>query len=137
MAALSSITAVRPTESTTVSGPVLYGATISAGQTVYLDSSDNKYKLADANLSAAAATIRGVAITPGVDGGYGYVAINGNIILVGTTMAVGETYYVGQTAGSIVPDADLTTNDYVSRVGTASSTTQIALSISATGIQHA
>lgn len=137
MAALTGITAVRPTSSTTLSGPVLYGATISAGQSVYLDASDNKYKLADANASSTTADVKGVAVTPGVDGGYGYVAIGGAIVLVGTTMAVGETYYVGQTAGTIVPDADLTTNDYVSRIGTASSTTQITLYIRATGIQHA
>lgn len=137
MAALGSITAVRPT-STTKTALVIYGATIAAGQTVYLDSADNKYKLADANgASAAIAAIKGVAITPGVDGGYGLIATSGSIVLVGTTAAVGTTYFVGQTAGSIVPHADLTTSDYTSRVGTAETTTQILLAIEATGIVHA
>jgi hypothetical protein len=136
MAALGSITAVRPTSNTTVS-LVQYGATISAGQSVYLDAADSKYKLADSNASAATAAVKGVAVTPGVDGGYGYVATAGSIILVGTTMAVGETYHVGSTAGAIVPDADLTTGDYVSRIGTGASTTQLDLSIKATGITHA
>lgn len=136
MAALGSITAVRPT-SNTVSSLVQYGATISAGQPVYLDAADSKYKLTDSNASAATAAVKGIAMTPGVDAGYGYVATGGSIILVGTTMAVGESYYVGATAGTIVPDADLTTGDYVSRIGTGASATQLDLSIKATGITHA
>lgn len=136
MTALGSITAVRPTANTKTR-LVPYGATIAAGNTVYLDTGDNLYKLADSNASATTATLKGVAVTPGVNGGYGYIATEGGIILVGTTAAVGETYYVGATAGTIVPDADLTTADYISRVGTASSTTQIELSIVNTGIVHA
>jgi hypothetical protein len=136
MPALGSITAVRPTSNTVIS-LVQYGATIAAGQSVYLDASDSKYKLADSNASAATAAVKGVAVTPGIDGGYGYVATGGNIILVGTTMAVGETYHVGATAGTIVPDADLTTGDYVSRIGTGASATQLDLSIKATGVVHA
>ena len=137
MPALTGITAVRPTSNTVVAGPVLYGATIAAGQSVYLDSSDKKYKLADCNASVTTAAVRGIAVTPGVDGGYGLVAIGGSVVLVGTTMAVGETYHVGATAGTIVPDADLTTGDYVSRIGTGASTTQLDISIKATGIVHA
>lgn len=137
MAALTGITAVRPTAST-VMELVVYGATISSGQSVYKDASDsNKVKLADCNASSATATIRGIAITPGVADGYGYIATGGSIILVGTTMAVGETYYVGQTAGTLVPDVDLTTNDHVARCGAGASTTQMDLAIKATGIQHA
>lgn len=137
MAALGSITAVRPTSNTS-SQLVQYGATIAAGQVVYADSADsNKMKLADNNASAATATVYGIAITPGVSGGYGYVATGGGIILVGTTAAVGETYYAGATAGEIIPDADLATGNTVSRLGTASTTTQINLRIENTGIVHA
>jgi hypothetical protein len=136
MAALSGITGVRLTANTKFFNG-LYGATIAAGQPVYLDSVDSKYKLADANSSAATATIRGIAVTAGVDGERGIIAIGGNIILVGTTMSVGETYYVGATAGAINPDADLTTGWYVSRIGTAASTTQLQLALRTTGIVHA
>lgn len=135
MAALTGITAVRPTSSTK-SSLVAYGATISAGQPVYLDTTDNEYKLADNNASVITQAAKGIAMTPGVDGGYGYIATDGSIILVGTTMSVGETYFVGATAGEIIPDADLATGNYVSRLGTAASTTQLDLSIKATGITH-
>lgn len=135
MAALSGITAVRPTANT-VSSKVLYGATVAAGNPLYFDSTDNEHKLADNNASATTAAAKGIAITPGVDAGYGYMATAGSIILVGTTMAVGETYYVGATAGEIVPDSDLSTGMNVTRLGTAETTTQLKLDISATGITH-
>lgn len=136
MAALSGITAVRPTANTTLATnrPVLYGSTISDGQVAYFDVADSKYKLSDSNLSAAIAASVGVFVTPGIDTGYGYVATGGSIILVGTTMVVGTVYCVGATAGSIVPISDLTTGDYVTILGTASTATQLDLAIKASGV---
>lgn len=136
MADLATITAVRPTSDTVIE-LVVYGATISAGQCVYFDTSDSEYKLADSDNTSTTASVKGVAITPGVDGGYGYIAKKGSIVLVGTTAAVGETYYVSNTPGGIAPDADIGTGDFISRIGTASSATQLALDLSATGITHA
>lgn len=134
MAALSGITAVRATSDTKVGNPVLCGASVSAGQPVYKDAADSKHKLADANLSAAAADVKGIAVTPGVDAGYLFIAVSGSIILVGTTMVVGATYYLSPTAGSIIPEADLATGDRVVRLGTASTTTQLDLDIKNLGI---
>jgi hypothetical protein len=54
--------------------------------------------------------------------------------LVGTTLVVGTTYCVGSTAGAIVPISDLTTGDYVTILGTASTTTQLDLAIKASGV---
>lgn len=133
---LSGITAVRPTANTDFTR-VSYGATVAAGNPLYVDSADNLSKLADSNASAATAAAKYIAITPGVSGGFGLVAKGGSIILVGTTMVVGETYYVSQTAGSIIATNELATGDYVTRLGTASSATQLDLAIQATGIQRA
>jgi hypothetical protein len=133
MAALASITAVRPTANT-VSKLGVYGETIAAGQSVYLDGADSKYKLADSNATVATAAGRGIAMTPGVLNGYGYIATGGSIILVGTTMVVGTEYYVGATAGSIVPYGDLTTGDYVTHLGTGNTSTQMDMLVSASGI---
>jgi hypothetical protein len=135
MAALSGITAVRPT-STTQFERVIYGATVAAGNPLYLDTADGEHKLGDSNASVTTAKVRAVAITPGIDAGYGLVATSGSIILVGTTMVVGTNYYVGATAGEIIPEGDLATNDFVTRLGTASTATQLDLSIVATGIQR-
>jgi hypothetical protein len=132
MANLSSITAVRPTAYTQLR-IVPYGATISAGQPIV--KSGTTYVLADANASSALAAAEGIAMTPGVNGGYGIMAFGGPIILVGTTMTKGETYLVSATAGAIMPNSDRTAGDYVTRLGTASSTTQLDLSILATAVQ--
>jgi hypothetical protein len=132
MADLSGITAVRPTETTQLR-IVRYGATIAAGQPIV--ASSGKYVLADANASAALAAAEGIAMTPGIDNGFGVMAFGGPIILVGTTMVVGETYLVSPTAGGIMPNADRATGDFVTRLGTASSATQLNLSIQATGVQ--
>ena len=137
MAAITGITAVRPTANTLVRR-VLYGATLAAGQPVYLDAADNEHKLADANDTLAKAAIVGVTITPGVDGGYGYIAVGGSIVLVGATGGVvGQPYVVSATAGSITEHNDLTTGQYVSKVGTLASSTEMVLNIEATGIAHA
>lgn len=133
---LAGITAVRPTSNTDVINRV-YGATVSPGQPLYQDSADDEFKLADANASSATANAKGIAITPGVDTGYGLIAKGGSIILVGTTMVVGEQYYVGPTAGSIIASSELTTGDYVTLLGVAATTTQLNLTIKATGIQRA
>lgn len=131
MADLSGITAVSPTANTQVR-ILQYGGTVSVGQPVSLSSS--KYVAADANASALLATATGIAMTPGVTDGYGLVAVGGSIILVGTTMTVGETYLVSDTAGGIMPNADRSTGDYVTRLGTASTATQLDLAIQSTGI---
>nr|DAK61523.1 MAG TPA: hypothetical protein [Caudoviricetes sp.] len=132
MANLSGITAVRPTANTQIR-LVRYGTTISVGQPVV--ESSGKYVLADANASATLAAAGGVAITPGILDGYGVIAISGPVILVGTTMTVGETYIVSPTAGGIMPNSDRLQGDFVTRLGTASTTTQLDLAIVATGVQ--
>jgi len=137
MAALSGITAVRPTSNTVVGEPVLYGATIAAGVPVYLDTTDSEHKAADNNASTATPKVAGITVTPGVDAGHGYIARQGSIILVGTTMAVGTTYYLGATAGEIVLESDLATGNSVTKLGTAATATQLDLDIRATGILHA
>ena len=136
MAAITLPTAIRPTANTTASR-VLYGATIAVGNPLYLDAADSKYKLADANNTSAIATIRGIAITPGIADGYGYMATAGSIIMVGSTLAVGASYVVGQTAGSVVPESDLIAADYVAKIGTAATSTQMDLVITATNIVKA
>lgn len=133
MAALTSITAVRPTLNS-IERKYPYGATIGVGQTVYIDSS-GLAQLADANASATTAATKGIAITPGVNGSYGYVALIGSIELVGTTMVVGATHWQSPTAGGI--DTATTVGDYVTILGTAGTATQLDLAIKVTGTLHA
>jgi hypothetical protein len=135
MAAITLPSAIRAT-STTKTRVVQYGATVSLGNPLYLDTTDNKSKLADANASATTANAYCIALTPGIDGSYGLVAIGGSVELIGSTLAVG-VYVLGSTAGSIVPEADLTTGDYLTQIGLATSTTSLLLDFQVTGVTHA
>jgi hypothetical protein len=132
MADLSGITAVRPTANT-ITRTVQYGATIAIGQAVVR--SGTKYLLADAKASAALAAGDGIAITPGVDNGYGIIAESGSLLLIGTTMTVGESYLVSPTPGGIMPNPDRASGAFVTILGTAATATQLNLAIQATGIQ--
>ena len=135
MAALTGITAVRLTADTKSTPPVRYGATLGIAIPVYLDVSDLTHKAADNDASVSTDAVVGLTITPGVNGGY--LATGGSIILVGATMAVGVTYYLGSTPGEIVPESDVSTGDAVTRIGTASTTTQLDLDIKVTNIPKA
>lgn len=136
MADVSGITAVRVT-SDTVTSKVTYGATIAAGNTVYLDTTDNEYKLGDANDTATTATVTGIAITPGVDNGYGLIATGGSIYLVGATLAVGQAYVASANAGNIAPESDITSGQYLTHLGYATDANTLQLAIKATGATHA
>ena len=134
MADLTGITAVQPASDSTVQ-KVDYGGTIGVGAPVYLNTATSKYE-ACVNSTAPPAAAVGIAVTAGVDTDSGVIITEGGVVLVGTTMTIGEPYVVSDTAGNIAPEPDLTTGDFVTRLGTASSATKLELSIKATGIPH-
>jgi hypothetical protein len=102
------------------------GATITQGKAVYLDTTDNKYKLADANASAATAAAAGIALTSGADGQPIDVQYGGRITIGGTAVA-GTTYIVSGTAGGVAPDADGASGWYKTVLGVGISATQIEM----------
>lgn len=105
-----------PANVTWVSGtrPVVgkAGATIAAGQAVYLNTSTNEYELTDADTDAAS-NFAGISITGGVDGRDMLIAPPGAVINWGATLTAGTIYTLSTTAGGICPDEDLATGDYV------------------------
>jgi hypothetical protein len=135
MAALTGITAVRPTALTRETKGQ-YGETVGIGKSLYYNVSTRLWMLADANLSETAADVRGVSITPGVSGGWGYIAVGGKILIIGPTLAVGMTYFCGATAGDIAPAGDLTTGWRVSRIGLARTTSELELDLKSSGVLH-
>lgn len=84
------------------------GATITAGQSIYLDSTTSTLKLADADSSAATASAVGIAL-------HGSLAnqplsyVTGGFFTPGSTLVKGQVYAVSATAGGICPISDLTT----------------------------
>lgn len=120
----------------TVITKVQYGENITQGQPLYKKSSDGKYYKADANVSAEAASASGIAMTPGATDGYGVMASSG-LVDLGATLTLGETYYVSDTAGAIMPAADVSTGEYVTQLGIATTTALLQLTILASGVQRA
>lgn len=105
------------------------GATITAGQVVYLDSSDGRYKLADTDSATAAVRVpRGIALHGSSNGQPLQILTRGSITIGGTTV-VGVPYYLSGTAGGICPYADVAAGDYPALLGIGTSVTQIKIGI--------
>jgi hypothetical protein len=114
----------------------LAGETITAGQALYLDAATGKLKKADADLSAAAATLVGIAlVNVALDQPCPYISL-GDVVL-GATLVAGTHYFASPTAGGICPHADLSTAEYVSKLGYAKSTSLFAVEIKNTGVLFA
>jgi hypothetical protein len=110
------------------------GATITAGQAVYLDTDDGKFKLADADSATSAARVPiGIALNGAADGQPLTVLTRGKVT-IGATLTAGTAYYLSDTAGGICPVGDLTTGDYPVFIGIATSTSVIDVNITASGV---
>jgi hypothetical protein len=109
------------------------GATITAGQVVYLDSADNRYKLADCdNATAAIRAAVGIAVNGAASGQPIAIQIGGELAL-GTVLTAGVAYYLSPTAGGIAPIADILSGDHTVLVGLAKSTSILTVSVKASG----
>ena len=116
---------------------VTFGATITAGQVLYLDGSDNKAKLADAD-AAGKKTVYGIALDSGSDGDTGDVALSGSVINLAVTVGVGTPYFLSSNAGGICPLADVGTGEDVDFLGVGKTAGgQLAVHIFNSGIAHA
>ena len=99
-----SITAASVLKSSTGSVSVgVAGASITAGQSVYIDTSDsNKIKLADANGTAPANTFAGIALNAASSGQpVSYCTNDSSGFTIGATVLAGDTIWLSPTAGGI------------------------------------
>lgn len=123
---------VRGTDSTISTG--IAGATITAGQAVYLDTANNRYKLADNNgASALVRTPVGIALH-GASAGQPLTILTGGDVTIGATLTAGVAYYLSDTPGGICPVADLLTGEYPTLIGIAKSTTVLDVNIQPSGV---
>lgn len=105
------------------------GATITAGQVVYLDSATATYKLADTDSATAAVRVPvGIALHAALTG-QPLQILTGGLITIGATTVVGVPYYLSGTAGGICPYADVAAGDYPVFLGIGTSVTQIKVVI--------
>jgi len=109
------------------------GASITAGQALYYDSTSGTYKLADSDASAATADAVGIALHAAASGQPIQFAKSGSIT-IGATLTAGTAYYLSNTAGGICPVADVGSGEKVVLLGLASSTTVLELDIQKPGV---
>ncbi len=98
------------------------GASITAGQVLYLDSSTTTLKLAQADGTAAEADAVGIALNAAGTGQPVVYAKQGSVINIGATTAKTTTYVVSATAGGVAPQADLVSTNKIVRLGYATAT---------------
>lgn len=110
------------------------GATITAGQLIYKDPADNKYKLVDCDSATAAArNPYGVALNGASNGQPLSVQRSGDINL-GATLTAGTTYYAAPTAGDIGPLGDVASGDDPIIIGIAKSSSILQMRILDPGV---
>lgn len=101
---------------------VNWGETVTQGQMVYLNTSDQKYWLGKGN-AAGTAKVTGVALTAGAANQPGVIGLPGknSVLTLGANLATNAGDYVLaiNTAGAIQPFADLTSGAHIVYVGPA------------------
>ncbi len=112
------------------------GSTITAGQTLYVDTADsNTLKPADCDSATVAVrTCAGIALHAAL-AGQPIRYQTGGPITVGATaaMTVGSVYVLSDTPGGIMPASDLEIGDYTSVLGVATAAGVLLLKISNSG----
>ncbi len=105
------------------------GAAIAAGEAVYLDPADGKYKLADCDSATVAArTPAGIAIN-GAAIGQPVTIQNGGELNVGTVLTPGAAYYLSPNPGKLCPVGDVLTGDFPVIMGIARSNSILRIGI--------
>lgn len=118
--------------SVTVDGTA--GAAITAGQVVYRDAATGRYLLADCDSGTAAARSPvGIALN-GAAIGQPVEVLTRGAVTIGATLTAGVAYYLSGTAGGICPVADLTTGDYPTILGIATSASVLDVLIHESGV---
>ena len=130
-----SITAANVVEDSVSKQAYTAGATITAGQALYIDTGNsNVAKLAQSDGTALEATVKGVAMNGASSGQPVYIAVSGDLD-IGATVTVGTIYVLSQTAGAICPVADLASSDYVSIIGVGTAADNFKIAITNSGVE--
>ncbi len=108
------------------------GATVTAGQLVYLDTASGTFKLSDADATGAK-QVTGIALN-GAASGQPLTVQTGGDITIGATLTPGASYWLSGTPGGVAPEADLGSGEQVILVGLAKSASVLTLRITDTGV---
>lgn len=112
--------------STAVIDEGIAGANITAGQALYIDSTDsNKLKLCQN--TASKTNFAGISLQTSYTGQPVKYVKEDLEFTPGATVAVGVLYTNANTSGGIRPDADNVTGNYVTAIGIGISTTKMTV----------
>ena len=109
-------------------------ASITAGQWVYLDSSTNRYLLADSNSATAEAKKAGGIALNGAALNQPLAVCTGGDVTIGATLTPGQPVYLSETPGGLQPAADLAAGENVCLIGLAKSATVLNVAIQTPGV---
>lgn len=108
------------------------GATIAAGQLIYLDAADldvnnfGKAKLSDANGAVALRVVEGMAVNSASAGQrVSYVSHDPALVIAASGLTTNMVLISSATAGGVAPVADLTTGWYLHAVAVVKNATTI------------
>lgn len=119
----------------TVNNLKLAGETITAGMSVYLKSTDDRWYKAQSDGTAEEAGSGGLAVAlNGASAGQPLFVQTAGTITIGATVAVGTVYVVSAAYGGICPVADLVSTRYLSILGYASAAGTLTINTNATGV---
>lgn len=107
--------------------------TVTQGQVAYRDPATKKFGKADSDGVAALRSAVGIFLTAGSLNQPAVVHTEGPIT-IGAALVVGERYFAGETAGGLIPSADLSAGEYVSYIGTAISASVLDVMIHNSGV---
>ncbi|MDW9600435.1 hypothetical protein GOA86_19010 [Sinorhizobium meliloti] len=108
------------------------GETITAGQSIYLDATTNKWMKSDNN-GTGTRQVHGIALN-GASLNQPVSVHKAGDITIGATLVAGTDYWLSGTAGGLCPRADLATGMDAVQVGIAKSTTVLAVDIQDPGV---
>lgn len=109
------------------------GATITAGQSIYLDAATTMWKLTDANLSSTTGVAKGIALNGASSGQPIAVAVGGHLTC-GFTATVGKIYVTSANAGGIAPVDDLASGWYTGVLCVGLTSTTVGLVLYTSGV---
>ena len=121
---------------------VQFGEAVTQGQPVYQSASNSKYYQCDANDGVEKAVAAGIVISPAGADGWGVIAVPASspgksLINLGATLAVGTVYAVSATKGAIAPIADLSSTQFITVLGVATTAALLDLQVVVSNTQKA
>ena len=113
---------------------VQVGEAVTQGMPLYF-ATDGKWYQCDANDGVAKAVAGAIALSPAAIDSYALVALPAtspgrSLVNLGATLAIGEVYAVSATKGAIAPIGDLSSTQFISVLGIATTTALLDFQVS-------